>query len=140
MSTISAAIAPYLLWIKLAALAALIGGVAIAVVKHDARIARDADAAGYNRRMAEEAADSAKAKAAADWLEKLGAQATAKFHAQLEAQMPQIEETTHARETNIRIIYRDHPVPGVCVRPAGVLQQLEDARASANAAAGAAAH
>lgn len=134
------ALAPYLLWIKLAAIAALVIGAVVFVQHHDAHIREQADAAGYNRRVAEEAQSAAKAQAAADWLDKLGAQATQQFHAQLDSELPQIEAATHARTDQIKVIYRDHPVPGVCERPAGVLQRLEDARAAANAAAGAPDH
>lgn len=140
MNAIKTALAPYLFWIKLALLAAAVGAIVVAVVKHDARITAAADAAGYNRRVAEEATDSAKAKAAADWLDKLGAQATRAMQLRLAAELPQVEESTHANAEQIRIIYRDHPVPAVCVRPAGVLQRLEAARTRANAAAGAPAH
>lgn len=135
-----AALAPYLLWIKLALIAAAAGAIVVAVIKHDARIASAADAAGYNRRVAEEVSASVAAAFATDRRDALAAQATRHFHAQLNAELPQVEESSHATQERIRIVYRDHPVPVACVRPAGVLQQLDAARARANAAAGAPAH
>ena len=140
MSLIPTALEPYLLWIKLALIAAVLGAAAWGLWHAYSTVAQQNYDRGYNARVAEEATDSAKAKAAADWLNQLGAQATQQFHAQLDAEMPQIEETTHAHQDRIRIVYRDHPVPADCVRPAGVLRELEAARAAANAAAGAPAH
>ena len=129
---------PYLFWIKIGAAAVLVAAIVWAVVAHDNHIAKANYTAGYNARVAEEMTSAAKAKAAADWLDKLGAQATANFHTQLNTDLPQIEGTTNATAERVKIVYRDHPVPaGACVRPAGVVRELEAARTAANSAAAA---
>ena len=54
----------------------------------------------------------------------------------LAAQKPAIEIRTHDTITKIREVYRDKPMPAVCVRPDSVRDSLNAARDSANAAIG----
>lgn len=133
-----AALAPYLIWIKLGLAAAVAGGIAWAVVHHDARIDTAAYQRGYNTRVAEEANAAATAKAEDQRRDQAGAAATRAMQSTLSRALPQIEETTHATAERVRVVYRDHPVPADCVRPDGVQRDLEQARAAANAAAAAA--
>ena len=133
------AIAPYLLLIKVGAILAVAGAIAWGTWHAYDTIDARAYARGYGARVAEEAKAAADAKAETDRRDAAAAKASATMHAQLAVELPKIEETTDARTEAIKVIYRDHPVP-VCQRPAGVLQQLESARAAANAVAGAAAH
>ena len=127
---------PYLFWIKIGAAAVLVAAIVWAVVAHDKRIATSNFTAGYNKRVAQEVVTTAKAKAAADKLDKAGSQITTDFHAKIAAEIPQIEDTTNARAEQVKIIYRDRQLPaGACIRPAGVVRQLDAARAAANAAA-----
>lgn len=48
--------------------------------------------------------------------------------AYLAAAMPKTEATTNAAVERVRKIYVDRPIAGVCVRPAGVLPELQAAR------------
>lgn len=137
--TLKTALAPYLVWIKAGAILAVVGAIAWGTWHAYETIDARAYARGYNARIGEETAAAAKAMAETDRRDAAAAKASATMHAQLAVELPQIEETTHARTEAIKVIYRDHPVP-VCVRPDGVLQRLESARAAANAAAGAPAH
>lgn len=140
MLGINAALAPYLAWLKAAAIAAVIGAAAWGLWHAYSTVAQQNYDRGYSARVAEEVKAAVATAVTTSKRDADAAQATQHFHAQLNAQMPQIEETTHATADRIQIVYRDHPVPAQCVRPAGVLQQLEAARERANAAAGAAAH
>lgn len=54
----------------------------------------------------------------------------------LAAQKPAIEIRTHDTITKIREVYRDKPMPAVCVRPDSVRDSLNAARDSANASIG----
>jgi hypothetical protein len=54
----------------------------------------------------------------------------------LAANLPPIETTTHEATERVRIVYRDHPVPGVCSWPDGVRAELDQARLRANATPG----
>lgn len=134
-AAIRAAIAPYLVWIKLGLAAATAGGIAWAVVHHDARIDAAAYQRGYNTRVAEEAKAAAATKVEDQRRDQAAADATRAMHSKLASALPQIEETTHATAERVRIVYRDHPVPADCVRPDGVQRDLDAARAAANAAA-----
>lgn len=134
------ALAPYLIWIKLGLAAAVAGGIAWAVVRHDARIDTAAYQRGYNARVAEEAKATAATKAEDQRRDQAGAAATRAMQSTLARTLPQIEETTHATAERVRVVYRDHPVPADCVRPDGVQRDLDQARAAANAAAAAPAH
>ena len=140
LAALKTAIAPYLLWIKAGAILAVAGAIAWDAWHAYDTIDARAYARGYGARVAEEAQAAADVKAETERRDAAGAKASATMHTQLAVELPKIEETTHARTDQIKGIYRDHPVPAVCERPAGVLQQLESARAAANAAAGAGAH
>lgn len=139
IAAIKDALAPYLVWIKAGAILAVVGAIAWGTWHAYETIDARAYTRGYNARVAEESKAAADAKAETERRDAAGAKASATMHTQLAVELPKIEETTDARTEAIKVIYRDHPVP-VCQRPAGVLQQLESARAAANAAAGAAAH
>lgn len=52
------------------------------------------------------------------------------------AALPPIELRTYEARERVRFVYRDNPLPAVCVRPAGVQAELDAARQRANAAAG----
>ena len=54
----------------------------------------------------------------------------------LAAEKPAIEIRTHDTITKIREVYRDKPMPAVCVRPDSVRDSLNAARDSANASIG----
>ena len=53
----------------------------------------------------------------------------------LRVTIPPIEVKAHEAAERIRVVYRDRPLPGQCVRPDGVQAELDAARARANAAA-----
>lgn len=55
--------------------------------------------------------------------------------AQLHHEIPKAKADTEKAAEKVRIIYKDHPVDSACVRPDGVLKELEAARERANAAA-----
>lgn len=127
------ALAPYLLWIKAGAILAVAGAIAWGAWHAYDTVDARAYARGYGARVAEETKAAAAAKAETERRDAAAAKASGTMHAKLAVELPKIEETTDARTEAIKVIYRDHPVP-VCQRPAGVLQQLESARAAANAA------
>lgn len=52
------------------------------------------------------------------------------------ATLPPIELRTYEARERVKVIYRDHPADCVPVRPAGVQEELDEARQRANAAAG----
>ena len=133
ITALKTAIAPYLLWIKAGAILAIAGAIAWGTWHAYDTIDARAYARGYGARVAEEAKAAAAAKAEIERRDAAAAKVSAIMHAQLAVELPQIEETSDARTEAIKVIYRDHPVP-VCQRPAGVLQQLESARAAANTA------
>lgn len=54
---------------------------------------------------------------------------------QLHDALPKAKADTQKAAERVRIIYKDHPVDSACVRPDGVLKQLNQARQRANAAA-----
>lgn len=128
-------LASYLLWIKLGIVAALVIAAVVVVVKHDARIDREAYQRGYNARVAEEAGAAKAAAKEVTRREQASSTATHDLHVQLATEAPKIEATTHETAGRVRIIYRDHPVPADCVRPVGVQPDLDKARAAANSAA-----
>lgn len=117
------------------AILALVAGAVAFVHHHDSAIATKAYAAGYDARVAEDTKATAAAQAETSRRATASAQATDTMHAELAADQPKLEEAAHARAEEVRIIYRDHPVPVTCMRPAGVLQRLDAARSAANAAA-----
>lgn len=132
-------LAPYLLWIKLAAAAALLGGAAWGVWHAYRTLDAAAYQRGYDARIAEEADSAGATQIESSRREQASADTSRTFHQDLAAALPAVEASTHETETRVRTIYRSVPVHD-CLRPAGVLRELEAARQRANAAAGAAPH
>ncbi len=89
--------------------------------------------ASVKAELAQAYADQAKVQAERD---KLAAQIAAVSKEQLAKDKAAAEATADAIRKAIRDIYKDHPLPGNCVRPPGVQEQLDKARDSANASVG----
>lgn len=131
-------IAPYLLWIKLGLAAAAVAGVVGLWLYHGHLVNKTRAAgytAGYNARIADEAAAAKAAQAEADRRNHEAANATQSLHKTIATETPKIEASTHEAIERVKIVYRDHPVRADCVRPVGVRVDLDKARAAANAAA-----
>jgi len=91
---------------------------------------------GIAKAEAKYAKAAATAQAEQDRRATASATATTSMLDYLAANLPPIETTTHEAIQRVRIVYRDHPVPGVCVWDSRVRDELEAARIRANTAGG----
>lgn len=133
-------IASYLLWIKLGLAAAAVAGVVGLWLYHGHLVNKTRAAgytSGYNARIAYEAAEAAKTAAVVQKRATDSAAVTQQFRNSIAKTIPAIEDATHDTQQKVVTIYRTVHEPD-CVRPAGVLRELDAARARANAAATAA--
>lgn len=135
LDTIREFIEPYLVWIKLGATVALLALVAWGAWHAYTTVDSSAYTRGYNARVAQEASTAHAAQVETERRDRASSVATQSLHQTIAQAVPKIEAATHETAGKVQIIYRDHPLPGVCVRPDGVRSQLDKALAAANAAA-----
>lgn len=115
---------------------AFLAAAALALVAFGAyRVHSSIFEAGKAACEAAHAAAAKKAQAEVDRREVVSAEASTTMLDYLAANLPATEIRTHETVERIRTVYRDHPVPAVCVWPDGVRSALGEAIDRANAAA-----
>lgn len=115
---------------------AALAAVALALVVGGAlRLRASGFEAGKASCEAAHAIAAAKAQVEVERREVVSADARTSMLDYLAANLPATEIRTHETVERIRTVYRDHPVPAVCVWPDGVRSALGEAIDRANAAA-----
>lgn len=120
---------------RLYAYAALAIAIAALVAAAGAKVYRAGYASAENKYQAEIATAVAEARAEEQRKDRASAEAGAKMLDFLRTEIPASETRTHDTIERIRTVYKDRPVPADCRWPDGLQAELDQAIASANAAA-----